>query len=57
MISVLYVDDEEMLLDIGKLFLERPGDCSVDTAVSAKNMPLSGKVTDFCGPGPRRVIK
>ena len=36
MISVLYVDDEEMLLDIGKLFLERPGDCSVDIAVSAR---------------------
>jgi PAS domain S-box-containing protein len=36
MISVLYVDDEEMLLDIGKLFLERPGDCSVDIAISAR---------------------
>ena len=35
MISVLYVDDEEMLLDIGKLFLERSGDCSVDIAISA----------------------
>jgi PAS domain S-box-containing protein len=36
MISVLYVDDEEMLLDIGKLFLERSGDCSVDIAISAR---------------------
>jgi len=33
--SILYVDDEEMLLDIGKLFLERSGDCSVDIAISA----------------------
>ena len=36
MFSVLYVDDEEMLLDIGKLFLERSGDCSVDIAISAR---------------------
>jgi PAS domain S-box-containing protein len=36
MISVLYVDDEETLLDIGKLFLERSGDCSVDIAISAR---------------------
>jgi PAS domain S-box-containing protein len=35
MFSVLYVDDEEALLDIGKLFLERDGDCSVDIALSA----------------------
>ena len=34
-ISVLYVDDEESLLDITKLFLERSGDIRVDTAVSA----------------------
>ena len=36
MISVLYVDDEETLLDIGKIFLERSGDCSVDIALSAR---------------------
>jgi PAS domain S-box-containing protein len=35
MISILYVDDEEALLDIGKLFLERSGDCTVDIALSA----------------------
>jgi PAS domain S-box-containing protein len=35
MISVLLVDDEETLLDIGKLFLELSGDCSVDVAISA----------------------
>ncbi|MDD1701772.1 MAG: PAS domain S-box protein [Methanoregula sp.] len=36
MIHVLYVDDETALLDLTKLFLERTGDFSVDTAVSAK---------------------
>ncbi|HUH78972.1 MAG TPA: PAS domain S-box protein [Methanoregula sp.] len=35
-ISVLYVDDEESLLDITRRFLERPGDMLVDTAVSAE---------------------
>ncbi|TAJ45624.1 PAS domain S-box protein [Methanofollis fontis] len=35
MISVLYVDDEPSLLEICTLFLERGGDISVDTALSA----------------------
>ncbi|MDO9325481.1 MAG: PAS domain S-box protein, partial [Methanoregula sp.] len=35
MISVLYVDDEPGLLDIGKLFLEREGAFVVDTFTSA----------------------
>jgi PAS domain S-box-containing protein len=35
MISVLYVDDEEGLLDIGKLFLEKSGQFHVDTVTSA----------------------
>lgn len=35
MIRVLYVDDEEALLEITKLYLERNGDLSVDTALSA----------------------
>jgi PAS domain S-box-containing protein len=35
MISVLYVDDETALLDIGKRYLERIGDFTVDTAESA----------------------
>jgi PAS domain S-box-containing protein len=34
-ISLLYVDDEPNLLDTGKLFLERGGDFSVDTVMSA----------------------
>lgn len=36
MFSVLYVDDEETLLQIGKIFLELSGDCSVDVALSAR---------------------
>ena len=35
MYSVLYVDDEEALLEIGKLFLERSGQFVVDTIDSA----------------------
>jgi PAS domain S-box-containing protein len=35
MISVLYVDDESILLDIGKIFLEKTGDFSVTTIDSA----------------------
>ena len=36
LVSVLYVDDEEDLLTIGKLFLERTGLFRVDTLTSAK---------------------
>ncbi|MCU0630011.1 MAG: PAS domain S-box protein [Methanoregulaceae archaeon] len=36
MISVLYVDDEPALLDIGKRFLEQRGLFSVDTVTSAR---------------------
>ena len=46
MISVLYIDDEEALLDVGKLFLERSGEYSVDVAISApKAIELIGKKT------------
>jgi PAS domain S-box-containing protein len=58
MLSVLYVDDEEMLLDIGKLFLERSGDCSVDIAISARkgieqmgNKTYDAIVSDYQMPG------
>lgn len=37
MITVLYVDDEPGLLDIGKVFLEREGDFSVTTCTSAQD--------------------
>jgi len=35
MFSVLYVDDEPMLLELAKIFLERTGDFRVDTVTSA----------------------
>jgi PAS domain S-box-containing protein len=37
MFSILYVDDEANLLDIGKLFLELEGDFQVETTVSAQD--------------------
>jgi PAS domain S-box-containing protein len=36
MYSVLYVDDEPSLLDIGRQFLERSGEFRIDTSISAK---------------------
>ena len=35
MYSVLYVDDEPMLLELAKIFLEQTGDFRVDTLTSA----------------------
>lgn len=37
MLSVLYVDDERILLDVGKLFLEQNDGLSVRTALSVKD--------------------
>jgi PAS domain S-box-containing protein len=37
MIAILYVDDERTLLEVTKLFLERTGEFSVDTCISAKD--------------------
>jgi len=52
--SVLYVDDEQDLLDLGKLFLERSGRFSVTTAISAavamemlKQQPFDAIVSDY----------
>ena len=36
MIRLLYVDDDPILLEIGKLYLERDGSCLVDTITSAQ---------------------
>lgn len=36
MMDVLYIDDEEALLDVGKAFLELSGDMIVDTTTSVK---------------------
>ena len=58
MISVLYVDDEPALLEIGKLFLERNEDFRVDTVTSAAGALAiigSGKydvvISDYLMPG------
>jgi PAS domain S-box-containing protein len=37
MYSILYVDDEEVLLGLNKIYLERTGDFSVETAKSAQD--------------------
>ncbi|MEI7857460.1 MAG: PAS domain S-box protein, partial [Methanomicrobiales archaeon] len=36
MYTVLYVDDEPALLELGKIFLERSGSITIETALSAK---------------------
>jgi len=57
-ISVLYVDDETALLDIGKLFLERTNEFAVTTASSApaalelmKTNGIQAIVSDYQMPG------
>ena len=47
MISVLYVDDEEGLLEIGKLFLEKSGRFRVDTVTSAHEALRMLKSTSY----------
>ncbi len=54
MISVLYVDDEKVLLDLTRVFLEREGELNVDTAESAaeglrkiKESPIDIIVSDY----------
>ena len=47
MISVLYVDDEEDLLELGKLFLEKSGQFRVDTVTSARDALRLLKSTSF----------
>ncbi len=58
MISVLYVDDEEHLLTIGKLFLERSGDFIVTTVSGAteaidllRNQTFDSIISDYQMPG------
>lgn len=47
MISALYVDDEPVLLDIGKLFLEKDGDIKVDTASSQQEALIRIKESTY----------
>jgi PAS domain S-box-containing protein len=58
MISVLYVDDEEVLLEIGKIFLEKSRHFHVDTMTSAsealhllKSASYDAIVSDYQMPG------
>ncbi|EHQ36123.1 PAS domain S-box protein [Methanoplanus limicola] len=57
-ISLLYVDDEPMLLDVGKIYIERFGNFSVTTALDAKEgLNLSNEqnfdciISDYQMPG------
>ncbi len=54
MFSVLYVDDESMLLEVGKLFLERSGKIRLDVLDSSKKaleqiraFPYDAVISDF----------
>ncbi len=47
MISVLYVDDEPALLEIGKLFLEQSEDIHVDTLTSAREALIRLRITQY----------
>lgn len=58
MTKILYVDDEPALLEIGKLFLERTGQCFVDTVSSAPQAlnqldsePYDAIISDYEMPG------
>ena len=58
MYSLLYVDDEPGLLEIGKLFLEQTGDFTVTCVLSAKDalsrlqeMHFDAIVADYQMPG------
>jgi PAS domain S-box-containing protein len=44
---VLYVDDEQMLLEIAKIYLEKDRGYSVDTALSARDVLQQGNLRDY----------
>jgi PAS domain S-box-containing protein len=57
MYSILYVDDEESLLDIGKIFLEKDGTMVVETLTSARaaldrigSVPFDAIISDYMMP-------
>ena len=54
MISLLYVDDEQELLNLGKLFLERGGEFTITTTTSSTEglhllttVPFDGVISDY----------
>jgi DNA-binding NtrC family response regulator len=59
MIRVIYVDDEEELLEIGKIFLERNGELNVDIVTSVKEAtrPWQGPTTTPSSPTTRCLGK
>ena len=63
MISVMYVDDEPALLELGKLFLEKSGQFRVDTVTSApealrilKSTSYEAIVSDYQMPGMDGIV-
>ena len=62
MYSILYVDDEDILLNLGKIFLERTGDFTVETMNSAlhatehiKSSHYDAIVSDYEMPGKNGI--
>jgi len=47
MIRILYVDDEEMLLDLAKIFLEKTGKFTVETSPTAVGLVESGIISSY----------
>jgi PAS domain S-box-containing protein len=47
MITALYVDDEEALLDLGRIFLERQGAFAIKTALSAEDALENMRTTRY----------
>jgi len=47
MISVLYVDDEQGLLELAKIFLEDSGEFRVETSISARKVLDSPKIPSY----------
>jgi len=63
MFSALYVDDEPVLLDVGKMFLEMSGSLHVDTATSAaealekmRSMQFDCIISDYQMPGMDGIL-
>jgi PAS domain S-box-containing protein len=48
-LSILYVDDEPILLDLGKIFLERSGSFRIETATSAADAIAMIEATAYDG--------
>ncbi|NLW76450.1 MAG: response regulator, partial [Methanomicrobiales archaeon] len=47
MIRILYVDDEDLLLDLAKIFLEKSGEFSVDISTTAVGLADSSRISSY----------